>query len=161
MQSDKRGRAETFCIGGSCQGPDQEQDPGAVQPCWAEPMMQPKLCEFGRNDFSAPLNVRSPQKLSNSFSAVLKVGSPSGQAEIRRRPGGWLDVEYGYAIVSGSRNSCATELSLFGQKGRQGLDSNVARDTEQYLLQYLICPYPLIPQDNNAGQVCPRGIGIL
>jgi hypothetical protein len=56
-----------------------------------------------------------PRKTLQILFRRVQSWSPSEQAEDwKKDPGSWPDVEYGYVIVSGSRNSCATELSLFG-----------------------------------------------
>jgi hypothetical protein len=54
MQSDKRGRVRLFCIGGSWLRPHQEQDPWRCDRS-ADPMMQRKLCSFGRAGLDAPI----------------------------------------------------------------------------------------------------------
>jgi hypothetical protein len=104
MQSDKtKGELRLFVLEAARPGPDQEQDPGGAT-VGAEPMMQRKLCGFGPRGFDAPLNVRSPAKLSKSVSAgVQKLVPLRNRPRFEETPGGWPDVEYGCAIVSGSR----------------------------------------------------------
>src|SRR5271163_1745594 len=86
MQSDKRGRAETFVLEAAVKA-RSGTGPGAVQTRWAEPMMQRNLCEFGRDSFSAPLNVRSPQNSPNPFPQGFKVGPLRDKPRFEEGPG--------------------------------------------------------------------------
>jgi hypothetical protein len=136
MQSDKRGRAERLFVLEAAVKTRSGTGPRRCD-CWAEPMMQRKFSGLAPGvACDAPLNDRSPQNSPNPFrqgsKLVLFETGPHSKTRGLGRCGIWV------CIVSGSRNGYATELSLFGQKGRQGLDSDVARDTEQYLLKYLI-----------------------
>src|SRR5947209_11606143 len=77
-----------------------------------------------------------------------------------RRPRDWGHVKYEYAIVSGSRNGLCNRTKFVWAEGKARTGQLMSHETPSS--QYLKIPDLgiHIPQDKNAGQVRPRGIGI-
>src|SRR5271156_4025729 len=63
---------------------------------------------------------------------------PFGTSRDSKKARGWLDVEYGYAIVSGSRKKLCNRAKFVWAEGK-GKDWTVmSHETKQYLLKCLI-----------------------